>query len=127
MLSSSFVFLSFLTSWNAIAVDGHDIPAVIAAFDAAKACKGKPTALLAKTYKGYAWDGAADGISDLMGWHGKPLGDRAAGVLEKIKASTKNLEAFIPPPQPEKKLSAPDLSEIKLSSPPTYEAGAKVR
>lgn len=39
--------------WNVISVDGHDYDALKAAFAAARACKGKPTVLIAETTKGY--------------------------------------------------------------------------
>lgn len=39
--------------WNVISVDGHNYDALKAAFAAARACKGKPTVLIAETTKGY--------------------------------------------------------------------------
>lgn len=53
--------------WNVISVDGHDYAALKEAFDAAKAYKGKPTCIVAKTVKG-------KGVSFMeneAGWHGK--------------------------------------------------------
>ena len=53
--------------WHVIKVDGHDVEAVAAAFEAAAQVKGKPTGLLAKTVKG-------KGVSFMEndpGWHGK--------------------------------------------------------
>ena len=53
--------------WHVIKVDGHDVEAIAAAFEAAKTVKGKPTVLLAKTVKG-------KGVSFMEndpGWHGK--------------------------------------------------------
>lgn len=38
--------------WNVIEIDGHNITEILDALDAAKACKGKPTAIIAKTIKG---------------------------------------------------------------------------
>ena len=38
--------------WNAIIVDGHDVEAICRAFYEAETCKGKPTCLIAKTFKG---------------------------------------------------------------------------
>lgn len=38
--------------WNAIVVDGHNIEELCRAFYEAENCKGKPTCLVAKTYKG---------------------------------------------------------------------------
>ena len=58
-------------NWNVIHVDGHDFDALDKAFQAAAACKGKPTVLLAKTVKG-------KGVSFMennFGWHGKAPND----------------------------------------------------
>ena len=38
--------------WNTIEIDGHDFAQILDALDAAKACKGKPTAIVAHTIKG---------------------------------------------------------------------------
>ena len=38
--------------WNTIEIDGHDMSAILEALDAAKACKGRPTAIIADTVKG---------------------------------------------------------------------------
>lgn len=38
--------------WNAVSVNGNDIAALCGAFDAARACKGKPTVIIANTVKG---------------------------------------------------------------------------
>lgn len=57
--------------WNVLHVDGHDFAALAAAFDAAKAEKGRPTVLLARTVKG-------KGVSFMegdYGWHGKAPND----------------------------------------------------
>ena len=58
-------------NWNVIHVDGHDFNALEEAFNAAAACKGRPTVLLAKTIKG-------KGVSFMegdYGWHGKAPND----------------------------------------------------
>ena len=38
--------------WNAIEIDGHDMQQILEALDAAKASRGKPTAIIANTVKG---------------------------------------------------------------------------
>jgi transketolase len=38
--------------WNVLTVDGHDVAAVLAALDAAKAARGRPTVIVADTVKG---------------------------------------------------------------------------
>ena len=63
-------------NWNVIHVDGHDFDALDKAFQAAAACKGKPTVLLARTVKG-------KGISFMendYGWHGKAPNDEQYAV-----------------------------------------------
>lgn len=56
--------------WFAQEIDGHDLSAVLAALDKAKNTKGKPSAIVARTIKGYP-------IHDLLksdpNRHGKPL------------------------------------------------------
>ena len=55
--------------WHTIVVDGHDVPALLKAYDEARATKGRPTMILAKTLKG---KGLA-AIEGKDGWHGKAL------------------------------------------------------
>ena len=51
--------------WNVITVPGHNYEAIAKAFAGARACKGKPTVLIAETIKGY---GSAV-MEDKAGWH----------------------------------------------------------
>ena len=53
--------------WNVIQIDGHDFKQILDAFKQARACKGKPTMIVAETVKG-------KGVSFMennAGWHGK--------------------------------------------------------
>jgi transketolase len=55
--------------WFTQEINGHDLKEVLAAFDRAKQTKGRPSAVIARTVKGYP-------IQDLIGdhnHHGKPL------------------------------------------------------
>ena len=38
--------------WNAIRIDGHDFAQILDALEAARSCKGRPTAIIADTVKG---------------------------------------------------------------------------
>jgi transketolase len=53
--------------WNVITVDGHNIEEILGAFEAAKAVKGKPTAIIAKTVKGKG----VSFMENQASWHGK--------------------------------------------------------
>ena len=51
--------------WNMITVDGHDYAALEQAFADARACKGKPTVIIAETVKGYG----SPVMENKAGWH----------------------------------------------------------
>lgn len=76
-------------NWNVIKVDGHDLAAIAAAFEAAAAHKGQPTVILAKTTKG-------KGVSFMendAGWHGKaPNDEQYAKAHEELAARIAELE-----------------------------------
>jgi len=63
------------------AIDGHDLPAILQAFDQARGTKGRPTALVATTVKG-------KGVSFMehkFAWHGKaPNKDEAERALAEL-------------------------------------------
>eukprot|EP00094_Tigriopus_californicus_P011598 TCALIF_11203-PA protein Name:"Similar to Tktl2 Transketolase-like protein 2 (Mus musculus)" AED:0.15 eAED:0.16 QI:0/0/0/0.88/0.75/0.88/9/0/585 len=106
--------------FHGIVVDGHDINELVKAFDEAANTKGKPTCILAKTFKGHDFPE----IADLMNWHGKALGDKSASVVEHLKGLLQNASA--PNPKIEGPSgAAPDVSikDVKLSSPPNYKLG----
>jgi transketolase len=69
--------------WNAVELDGHDILAVLAAFDTARSVGDRPTVLLARTLKG-------KGISIMEGkegWHGKALSqEQADAAIRELTA-----------------------------------------
>src|SRR4029077_14931082 len=67
--------------WQAEVIDGHDVGAVLAALDRAKAAKGKPYAILARTIKGHG----VSFLADKDHWHGKPLSkDQLAKALAEM-------------------------------------------
>lgn len=67
--------------WNVIQIDGHDFEQIFDAFDKARACKGRPTMIIAKTCKG-------KGVSFMegeAGWHGKaPNEEQTQQALEEL-------------------------------------------
>jgi transketolase len=68
--------------FNSVVVDGHDIEKIQNAVETAKKSDA-PTAIVAKTYKGYG----VDFVQDFNGHHGKPLKkddcEKAIGILKK--------------------------------------------
>ncbi|KAF2359921.1 Transketolase N-terminal [Trinorchestia longiramus] len=108
--------------FNALVVDGHDIEALCKAFHEVLV-SDKPTAILAKTYKGRGFPG----IEDLDNWHGKPLGAKAEEVMTAIQARIKNNGPHtIKIHKPVDEAPQVDISNVALSSPPNYKLGDKV-
>jgi len=71
-------------NFHVINIDGHDFDAIDAAFKEAKATKGMPTAIIAKTVKGKN----VSFMENQAGWHGKAPSDEeykiAMADLEKV-------------------------------------------
>jgi transketolase len=107
--------------WAAEVIDGHDLAAVVGALDRARATRGKPYAIIARTDKGH-------GISFLSGkegWHGKALSPEQ---LEKALAEL----GSIPPVQKDtgrsyerKPLPAPP-ENFPPAAAPEYKIGQSV-
>ena len=67
--------------WNVIEIDGHNLEEIVDAFERARACKGRPTMILAKTHKGYG----VSFMTDNAGWHGKaPSDEQAKQAVEEL-------------------------------------------
>lgn len=70
--------------WHAISIDGHDMNAILDAYAEARATKGRPTMIVARTLKG-------KGVSFTEGkdgWHGKALkkGEELDRAIEELNA-----------------------------------------
>lgn len=73
--------------WHAIVVDGHDLSALLAAFDEAARTGGKPTVLLARTFKGKG----ISFVENLPDWHGKAFkkGEESQRALDELQRQLK--------------------------------------
>src|SRR5450755_2707287 len=101
-------------------IDGHDVAAVLAALDRAKATKGKPQAIIARTIKGHGFSQVADKLN----WHGKPFSKEqlAAAIAELGGGPTV-------PPDPGKSYERkplPTPPDFPAPAAPDYAADAKV-
>ena len=69
--------------WDVVEVDGHDVSALLKAFDDAAQPRAKPRVLIANTFKG-------NGVSymrDQAGWHhGVPNADQLAQAIAELEA-----------------------------------------
>jgi transketolase len=108
--------------WQALVVDGHDLSALLAAFDTAAATKGKPTVLLAKTFKG-------KGISFMENhpsWHGKPIakGEETQKAIDELTKQLKPSSTVIAFKKPSTAAQGP--SSISPLPPSPYKVGDTV-
>ncbi|XP_046618820.1 transketolase-like protein 2 isoform X2 [Neodiprion virginianus] len=110
--------------FNALVVDGHDVEELAKAFHEAQNTQGRPTAILAKTFKGRNFPN----IEDELNWHGKALGANGDTVIQHLTSLLKNPGPLALHPQKPLVADAPivDISNIKLSSPPNYKLGEKI-
>lgn len=75
--------------WNVITIDGHNFSEIEAAFNAAKECKGMPTAIIAKTVKGKG----VSFMENIAGWHGKaPNSEQYNEAVEEVNKCIVELE-----------------------------------
>jgi len=109
--------------FHAIVVDGHDILELCKAFDEAETVLDKPTCIIAKTLKGKYFPD----IENLMNWHGKALGDKAAGVVQHVESLIKN-PGVKPSNIPAPIMDSPnvDITGVTLADPPAYNVGDKL-
>lgn len=109
--------------FNAIVVDGHDVEELCRAFFEAQQTKDRPTAIIAKTFKGKFFPN----IEDLENWHGKPLGDSADGVIKHLQALIKNKgQSSLGPLSPIDNAPVVSIANVQLASPPAYKMGEQV-
>lgn len=74
--------------FHVINVDGHDYDALKAAFDEAKATKGQPTAIVAKTIKGKG----VSFMENQCSWHGTaPNDEQYAQAMEELEKAGESL------------------------------------
>ena len=78
-------------NWNVVVADAHDFDSLRAAFENAENCKGKPTAIIAKSVKGKD----ISFMENEAGWHGNaPNDEQYAIAAEELDKKLAELEAL---------------------------------
>jgi transketolase len=96
-------------------IDGHDVAAVLAALDRAKATRDRPQAILARTEKGHGFSQ----VAGKNGWHGKPFPKDMLAAAEKELGGAIEL-----PPDAGKsyaRTSLPRRADFPAPAPPDYD------
>jgi transketolase len=114
--------------WEPIVVDGHDLNALLDAFAKARATKGRPAMLLARTIKG-------KGISFVEGkdgWHGRPLkkGEELDRAIKELESQFVKLPQMVDPvsliAKPAPLPPAPKPASLPQIGEPSYAPGEAV-
>jgi transketolase len=107
--------------WAAEVIDGHDVAAVLAALDRAKATKGQPQAIIARTIKGHGFSQVAGKLN----WHGKPFSkEQLADAIKEIGGAP-----VVVPTDPGKsyaRTSLPEPPDFPAPAAPDYPEGKPV-
>lgn len=108
--------------WQSIVVDGHNVEELLNAFTQAAATKGRPTAIIARTFKGKGFPC----IEDKLNWHGKALGDQGEAVVAHLQQQLGGRTPANTHPDCDFQAPESDLSKVRLSEPPNYPLGQKI-
>jgi transketolase len=103
--------------WHAIAIDGHDVDAIDAAYAEAVETTGRPTVIVARTIKGKG----ARAVENQDGKHGKPVEDPDSAVAEL--GGVRDIRVEVPKPADDGKPHAFEVGPLEL---PRYEPGEEV-
>nr|XP_012612738.1 transketolase-like protein 1 isoform X2 [Microcebus murinus] len=108
--------------WNTYVVDGRDVEALCRVFWQATQVKSKPTAVVAKTFKGRG----LPNVEDAENWYGKPMSkERADAIIKLIESQIQTNRNPVPKPPIE---DSPQISimDIEMTSLPAYKVGDKM-
>ena len=109
--------------WHAIAIDGHNMDAILSAFDEARSTRGRPTMIVARTLKGKG----VSFVEGKPGWHGKPFkkGEEVERALAELEQQFVPEELPAAQPRPRDVPRPPSKPPAPLG-PPSYALGDKV-
>src|SRR3989441_7095042 len=110
--------------WHTIVVDGHDVQAVLDAFDEARRTKNRPTIVLARTIKGKG----VSFVEGKNGWHGKPFkkGDEEQRALAELERQFVPDDEPAPSPEPPLRRTSRSEPQPAVLDPPGYKLGDMV-
>lgn len=109
--------------FNTIVVDGHDVEELNKAFYEASVTRDKPTAIVARTFKGKFFPN----IEDVDNWHGKPLGDRAEPTIKHLNGLIHNQGRLsLAPLKPVEDAVPVHIANVRLATAPAYKLGESV-
>ena len=112
--------------WHTVAIDGHDIAAILQALGEARATTGRPTMIVARTLKGKG----VKLVEGKEGWHGKAFKkgaetDQALAELQAQLVTTTDPAPVIPLPK-QRRSEGPLPDFARVAPAPGYKLGESV-
>ncbi len=104
--------------WRALAIEGHDMRAIVEALAKARRGKDAPTAIVARTIKGQG----IDEVAGLEGWHGKAL---PKDLAERTITALEGRLHHVPAPvvtRPKRRRTPPGARVSPAPPPPALDA-----
>ncbi|XP_050997284.1 transketolase-like protein 1 [Acomys russatus] len=102
--------------WNTYVVDGRDVKTLCHVFSEAAQVRGKPTAVVAKTFRAR---GMPD-VEDAESWCGRPMPKGTAATIIKLIESQIQTNRILAPPPPFEDSPEINIMDINMTSPPAY-------
>nr|ACB21218.1 transketolase-like 1 (predicted) [Plecturocebus moloch] len=108
--------------WNTYVVDGQDVEALCQVFWQASQVKHKPTAVVAKTFRGWG----TPSMEDAESWHGKPMPRERADAIIKLIESQIETSGNLDPQPPIEDSPEINIMNVKMISLPDYRVGDRI-
>ncbi|XP_032121156.1 transketolase-like protein 1 isoform X1 [Sapajus apella] len=108
--------------WNTYVADGRDVEALCQVFWRASQVKHKPTAVVAKTFKGRG----TPSMEDAESWHGKPMPRERADAIIKLIESQIETSRNLDPQPPIEDFPEINIMDVRMTPPPDYRVGDKI-
>ena len=112
--------------WHAIVVDGHDMSALLDAYAEARATKGRPTMILARTIKGKG----VSFVEGKDGWHGRAFkkGEELDRALAELQQQLETVPAGVDLTReiPKPTVRSRPAGKVEAPAQPSYKLGDEV-
>ncbi|XP_061033977.1 transketolase-like protein 1 isoform X2 [Eubalaena glacialis] len=105
--------------WNTFVVDGRDVEALCQVFQQAAQVKSKPTAIVAKTFRGHGMPH----VEDSENWHERPMPKERVDTIIKLIESQIQTKKKLDPKPPVEDSPQINITDIEMISPPAYNVG----
>ncbi|OBS80383.1 hypothetical protein A6R68_21409 [Neotoma lepida] len=102
--------------WNTYMVDGRNVETLCHVFSQAAQVRGKPTAVIAKTFRARSMPN----VEDAESWYGRPMPKERADAIINLIESQIQTNRILVPPAPIEDSPQINIMDINMTSTPVY-------